>query len=560
MTAEGGGSPKLTSRLALSRWWRRSADQTPNIRVLRLRRHMDFCTVRRMPTSRPQQVSLWDESNSGEPARSRPTESAYWRGSIASRSQSREDQRKLGQYMTPPPIARLIARRMVEGRPWGGRVLRVLDPAAGSGVLAAALIEAIAALPAPPASIELLMCDLDPAMQPLLERCATELKALCSDVGLNLMAHVQQGDFLLSALARDALPLVDAVIANPPYFKLARNDERVIAHEHSVYGQPNIYALFMSSCAAILRPGGAYGFITPRSWTNGAYFSATRRVLRQRLSVDALHVFDSRQAHFEDDAVLQEALILWGTASQTQADVLVSTSHGIADIDARTPVAWPAERVVGHAPDDTVVLPSCTQPGDLDHWPLRFADIGLRVLTGPVVGFRARAHLCSHPSSTNVPMLWMPHVRRSHIDWPRQHKTEHIESNADSAWMLLPNEPMVLLRRFSPKEDERRITAAPYEGQLPGARIGLENHLNVIRGADGPMSIDVARGLAAWLNSRPVDEHLRQRLGSTQVNAVELRSLPVPDIATLAPLGRDLSEEPTLEHRVSGMAHGARAA
>ncbi len=523
-----------------------------------------------MPISRPQQVPLWDESQAGEPTRSRPTESAYWRGSIASRSQSREDQRRLGQYMTPPPIARLIARRMVEGRSWAGRVLRVLDPAAGSGVLAAAVVEAIAALPAPPASIELLMCDLDPAMQPLLQRCAAELEVLCAETGLKLAAQVQQGDFLLGALARDALPAVDAVIANPPYFKLARSDERVLAHEGSVHGQPNIYALFMSSCAAILRPGGAYGFITPRSWTNGAYFSATRRALRQRMSIDALHLFDSRQAHFEGDAVLQEALILWGTAAQAQADVVVSTSHGIADIDARPPSIWPARRVVGHAADDAIVLPSGTQNGDLDRWPLRLADIGLRVLTGPVVGFRARLHLRAHPSQTSVPMLWMPHVRRSHIDWPRQHKAEHIESNDSNAWMLLPNEPLVLLRRFSPKEDERRTTAAPYEGHLPGARIGLENHLNVIRGAHEPMPVAVARGLAAWLNSRAVDEHLRQRLGSTQVNAVELRSLPVPHTAALALLGRDLPESPNLDqidehvsrlvHRGADLAHGARAA
>ena len=523
-----------------------------------------------MSISNPRQDPLWDDSGSDAPARSRPTEAAYWRGSIVSRAQSRDDQRRMGQYMTPPPIARLIARRMVEDRSWDGRILRVLDPAAGSGVLAAALVEAIAALPARPARIELVMCELDPAMQPLLERCAGELEALCAECGLEIVTHVQQGDFLLSPLARDALPIVDAVIANPPYFKLARTDLRVLAHESDVHGQPNIYALFMSSCAAVLRAGGAYGFITPRSWTNGAYFSATRRALRHRISIDALHLFDSRQAHFEDDAVLQEALILWGTAAGTQSDVRVSTSHGIADIDARLPVSWPAERVLGLGGDDAIVLPSSAVTGALDPWPLNLAELGLRVLTGPVVGFRARTHLRAQSTTTSVPMLWMPHVRRSQIDWPRGHKAEHIEANSDSAWMLVANEPMVLLRRFSPKEDERRITAVAYEGQLPGAHIGLENHLNVIRGVDEAMSVEVARGLATWLNSRAVDEYLRQRLGSTQVNAIELRALPVPDLASLAQMGRDIPAEPTLGqidehvsrliHRSTATARGARAA
>ena len=144
-------------------------------------------------------------------------------------------------------------------------------------------------------------------------------------------------------------------------------------------------------------------------------------------------------------------------------------------------------------------------------------------------------------------MLWMPHVQRSRIEWPRGHRSEHIERSLPMEWMLLANEPLVVLRRFSPKEDQRRVTAAAYVGQLPGELIGLENHLNVIRGATRPLSGEVAQGLAAWLNSEIVDVHLRQRLGSTQVNAVELRSLPVPDLSVLGSLGRALGQHPTLE-------------
>jgi adenine-specific DNA-methyltransferase len=137
-------------------------------------------------------------------------------------------------------------------------------------------------------------------------------------------------------------------------------------------------------------------------------------------------------------------------------------------------------------------------------------------------------------------------VRRGSIEWPRNHSAEHIERNAESEWMLLPNEPMVLLRRFSPKEDVRRVTAAAYLGDFPGECIGCENHLNVIRGAHEPMSQAAARGLAAWLNSAEVDEHLRQRLGSTQVNAVELRALPMPGLVALNWLGLRLRERPSL--------------
>ncbi len=462
--------------------------------------------------------------------------------------------------MTPAPIARFIAERMVAGKTWAGRSVRLLDPAAGSGVLAAALIEASLTAPSRPARIELLMCELDPAMLPLLGTCAAELESLCSSHGVEFACRIQEGDFLQSAFARSSEPVIDAVIANPPYFKLAGNDERARAFAYAVHGQPNVYALFMASCASLLRKDGAFGFITPRSWTNGAYFRALRGQLFERVALDGLHLFDSRKAHFQADAVLQEALITWATAGASQQAIAVSTSQGAGDLAAIKPALWPAAQVIGGAPDRGVSVPDAGQQYDLPGMPLRLRDLGLKVSTGAVVGFRAMAHLRSQPTPTTVPMLWMPHVRSMHIEWPRQHRAEHIAHNEASAWMLLPNAPMVLMRRFSPKEDARRITAAPYFGDLPGRHVGLENHLNVVHSSTGRLSVEAARGLAAYLNSKPVDDHMRAQLGSTQVNAVELRKLPVPELATLEGIGRALASGVVLEIAVADACWPARAA
>lgn len=454
--------------------------------------------------------------------------------------------------MTPAPIARFMAERLVADRDWHGRTVRLLDPAAGSGVLASALVEAAVSSVQCPSRIELLMCELDPSMQPLLDACARELAALCARHGVAFEWHVQGGDFLQSAFARSGEPSVDAVIANPPYFKLAGHDERARAFAHAVHGQPNIYALFMTSCASLLRDGGAFCFITPRSWTNGAYFRALRARLLARLSVDGLHLFDSRQAHFQADAVLQEALITWATAGMPQRAIAVSTSRGAADLSAAAkPPRWPAQQVLGPAPERMVTIPDATARDGLGSLRLRLHDLGLKVSTGAVVGFRATAHLRAQREQSTVPMLWMPHVRSMQIDWPRQHRAAYITHNDDSAWMLMPNQPLVLMRRFSPKEDARRITAAPYLGELPGSHIGFENHLNVIYPADGSLGRDAACGLAAYLNSKPVDDHLRGVLGSTQVNAVEMRNLPVPDLDMLEAIGRSLQSAASLDEAVA---------
>ena len=127
-----------------------------------------------------------------------------------------------------------------------------------------------------------------------------------------------------------------------------------------------------------------------------------------------------------------------------------------------------------------------------------------------------------------------------------QKKREHMLANVDSEWMLVPNAPMVVMRRFSPKEDERRVTCAAYLGHLPGDCIGLENHLNYIYRKGGTMTPAEARGISAFLASSVVDSHFRALAGSTQVNATELRKLPLPPLATLIRIGEHVGNMPSL--------------
>jgi adenine-specific DNA-methyltransferase len=259
------------------------------------------------------------------------------------------------------------------------------------------------------------------------------------------------------------------------------------------------------------------------------------------LHIDAIHVFASRQEHFTDDAVLQEAMITWATAQSGLANpIVLSTSAGISDLGESTLFTLPACDVISNDQDNTISLP--TRDDDrLRGFEATLASFGLKVSTGPVVAFRASPHLSELSKKTTVPLLWMQHVHHMRVTWPINKKREHIAANAQTAWMLIPNQNMVILRRFSPKEDVRRITAAPYiEGAIPGSVIGLENHTNYIYRPGGRMSADEVRGLAAYLNSPQVDAYLRRVSGNTQVNAADLRNLPFPSMNALLTIGAKL--------------------
>jgi len=56
------------------------------------------------------------------------------------------------------------------------------------------------------------------------------------------------------------------------------------------------------------------------------------------------------------------------------------------------------------------------------------------------------------------------------------------------------------------------------------------------------MPINLAKGLAAFLNSTILDEYFRQFSGHTQVNATDLRALKYPHKESLEMLGRRIVE------------------
>jgi adenine-specific DNA-methyltransferase len=461
---------------------------------------------------------------------------------------TREEQKAEGQFWTPPGIALFMARRLVAGV--DTRPIRVLEPAAGAGILAAAVLDVLLERPVRPSRVELLLCEKDPRLLPVLEALAVKAKAICAEAGVDLDVAIEIGDFLLSERVVKGEPIEGLLtISNPPFFKLAKSSAQAQAHPYAVYGQPNIYGLFMAATARLTGKHGRWCFITPRSWMSGSYFGAVRRTILRHLTLESLHAFESRTEGFAEDEVLQETVIAWG-AHRPQVEpgyqVLLSRSAGVADLDDMHMQALPIERLVNDDDGHAVISIPADGHDPFEGWTATLATYGLQVSTGPVVAFRATEYIREHKEAGTVPLLWLQHVKQQAVQWPVQKKREHIKAVAGSAWMMVKNSPMVLMHRFSPNEAERRVRCAAYEGQLPGAVVGLENHLNYIFRPSGSMSVAEARGLSALLASEVVDKHFRALAGSTQVNARDLRALPLPPLRVIVAIGERLPAQPTL--------------
>lgn len=224
--------------------------------------------------------------------------------------------KELGQFFTPPEIGTYLASLVT---PLAGTEARLLDPGFGTGVLACALIERLVQTSPQLAAIWLDAYDVDAGLTPYAQAVLAYLTDWLA--GQNIACHAQltPADFILhhrplwSRPPAAAQPVYDVVIANPPYFKLSRQDPRNALARQQELEQPNIYALFVVQAALLTKPGGELVFLVPRSFCSGPYFGRFRGFLYQQLRLDVFHLFHSRRKAFEKDAVLQENLIFKAT-------------------------------------------------------------------------------------------------------------------------------------------------------------------------------------------------------------------------------------------------------
>ena len=175
--------------------------------------------------------------------------------------------------------------------------------------------------------------------------------------------------------------------------------------------------------------------------------------------------------------------------------------------------------------------------------PASLSDLGIDVSTGPVVGFRMKKWFAEPDGDApTAPLLHPVNFRRLDFRWPVEgNKPQALALSEETQRVLIPAGWYVVTRRFTTKEEARRVVASVIDpSRLPGKLLALENHLNYVHKSGRPIERELALGLATYLNSTFVDRYFRQFSGHTQVNATDLRRLKYPSLPSLLALGSAL--------------------
>lgn len=440
----------------------------------------------------------------------------------------------LGQFLTPEPVAVDMAAMF-------GQLpdeVRLLDAGAGVGSLTAAFVAEALSRKEPPRSISVTAFEVDPALAELLAQTLDDCRAACKEAGVRFASRIVEDDYILHS----AEPLLEVVegfncaILNPPYAKINSASRWRLALRSQGIETVNLYSAFVALALNQLEFGGELVAITPRSFCNGPYYRPFREHLLGLSSLQRLYVFESRKKAFKDDAVLQENVIVHVRRGEPQSStVQLETDIG----DARE---VPFEEVV--RPGDkhrfirlTLSSVDAALANRVQALPNMLADLDLQVSTGRVVDFRRREELRKEAGEGTAPLIYPSHLRDGAVRWP---VPEFKKSNAIAVTPrvekeLVPPGRYVLAKRFSSKEEKRRLVVSVYDAEVPAA---FDNKLNFFHRAGAGLPDEIALGLAAFLNSTAVDDYFRLFSGHTQVNATDLRNLHFPSLEDLERLGR----------------------
>lgn len=468
----------------------------------------------------------------------------------------------LGQFFTPAPIAQFMASLFssIQGD------VRLLEPGCGVGSLFSAFVDE-ALERGEINSLHISAYDVEKILEPFINEALSLCETVVAESGRKLTSEHHMEDFILdisnsldnNLSSRDQkLNLYTHVIINPPYKKIASTSIYRKALRHVGIETVNLYTGFVALAIKLLQNGGELVAIIPRSFCNGPYYQPFREFLLSQTSIEHIHIFESRNKAFTDDDVLQENIIIHCIKKKIQSDVLISSSPSADFYEDEAS----GEITVNDMTIRTVEVDSIVKPNDrqkfihiaptkheqnivdrLSCFNQTLSDLGVEVSTGPVVDFRLKEELRVDFAEGNAPLLYPIHMNGI-VEWPKESKKPNAINVSEKTrpWLWENKGNFVITRRFSSKEEKRRIVATFYDSSLPGELIGFDNKLNVFHRNKVGIERFLAKGLFVYLNCTLIDKYYRQFGGHTQVNATDLRALHYPSIDILKRMGKNLKE------------------
>ena len=455
------------------------------------------------------------------------------------REKSGSENIRLGRLFTKKDTARLMAGMLALDSKKA--VYTILDPGAGTGILAAAAIEEICNKCPSAKQIFITCYENDPVFIPMLKNNLERIRKKCRhDFGVKLYVTVYEENYLTDCKNHYTVALFDEVredkfdviICNPPIDLIDKYSPEAEAVGGVTQLKIGASYLFARLAAKHLEPQGQLVIVLPTLSATSSGLAAFRKEMADTLALRKIHLFVGNQKNPRRAVPLKKNFILAYANAEKKAtiDVTTSTDNGVK-VTALPPV--PSDFIVD-TEDGTLTLPKSIEDTKIvkhiSDLPETLSSLGLKMSTGLIIDSRCEGMLFTDPIKGSVPLIRPSAIKGGQIRFPQPIKHQYIAPTNEK--LVQKNKNMVIIKRVPAKSDDRFVNSAIYmAAQLPGYKyISTHNKINFIDTVDKDAEISprLAFGLFALLNSTIYDRYISIMSKSKQINSKEMRELPLP--------------------------------
>ena len=453
------------------------------------------------------------------------------------REKSKSENIRLGRLFTKKDSAKIMADMLaVENK----SAYTVLDPGAGTGILAAAAVEEICKKAPDCKQIFLTCYENDPTFIPMLEDNLERIRKKCRhDYDVRLFVTVYRENYLTEAKNHYTVTFFDVIedkydliICNPPTDLCEKGSDDADGAGGISQIKLSRAFLFLRMAARHLEEGGRLVIMLPTTYSSAAALAPLRKEISENLAVTGIHLFVGKQKNESRAIPLKKSFIIALGNCERPDEITLTTSY-----DAGKSISPLAPLPYGFVVDEltgALTLPKSREDTKIVQYisgfPETLDSLGLKMSTGLIIDSKCEGLLFTEPINGTVPVIRPATIKNGITSFPQPIKRQYIAPVSPS--LTQRNKNMIIIKRVPAGSDKRFVNAAIYlASQLPNYKyISTHNKINFIDTKDrqGEMPARLVYGLFALLNSTIYDRYISIVSKSKQINSKEMRSLPLP--------------------------------